>query len=154
MGKGRKPIPTALKVQRGTLEKSRLIPNEWNPQTLAAIPEPRFLSTAYEMEEWQMVCAQLIKDGLLIDMDTTAIEMYCKEIGKYREASDIVKREGFTLDSGKTVIVHPAHLVMERSLDRAVKIGVLFGLTPSARTKISAPKAEKKGLKHLLNGTE
>jgi P27 family predicted phage terminase small subunit len=150
MTRGRKPIPTQLKIHRGTLEKSRLLNNEYSPEVLNIAPEPTFLTTEYELQEYNSVTTQLIKDGLISKIDTSLIEAYCVEMAKYRQAKEIITKEGAVSVGKFGTFVNPWHLIMERSLDRALKIGVMFGLTPSARTKVSANKPKKTGLKEML----
>lgn len=150
--KGRKPIPTAIKILKGTAEKSRINPNEYKPEPITQPIVSEFLKTDYELKEWECITAQLISDGLLTGLDISIIEAYCIEMGKYKEAIDKLTAEGKVLNGKKGLYLNPYHLIAERSLDRALKIGVLFGVTPSARSRVSTtPK--KKTLKELLKET-
>ncbi len=150
MTKGRKTIPTKLKVQRGTLEKSRILKNEYEPDILKTAPTPRLLTSQYEIEEYSVITNQLISDGLISLIDMSMVEAYCVEMAKYREAKEYVETQGAVCIGKMGSFVNPWHLVMERSLDRALKIGVMFGVTPSARTKIAAPQKKKSSLKDML----
>jgi len=145
-------IPTKLKVLKGTAKKSRLTPNEFDPETVDSL-DSRFLENDYEKQEWELITSELAKVGLLTTVDISLIEAYCIEAAKYRTAIEQLKIEGTILKGQMGNYINPWHMVSERSFDRMFKIGQSFGLTPTARTKISAKPKVKSKLDNLLNGT-
>jgi len=145
-------IPTKLKVLKGTAKKSRLTPNEFDPETVDSL-DSRFLENDYEKQEWELITSELAKVGLLTTVDISLIEAYCIEAAKYRTAIEQLRIEGTILKGKMGNYINPWHMVSERSFDRMFKIGQSFGLTPTARTKISAKPKVKSKLDNLLNGT-
>lgn len=152
MPSGRPRKPTTLKIIQGTLEKSRVLENEFEPESVETL-EPTFLQTEYELNEFEKITGELSKYGLLAEIDLSLIESYCIEYGKYREAIEMLRKEGLTKNGKMGEYINPHHMIAERSFDRMYKLGVMFGLTPAGRTKVQVKKKQNKGLDSILNGT-
>jgi P27 family predicted phage terminase small subunit len=94
--------------------------------------------------EWGKLTRELIALGVFTSIDDSMLYAYCKEFGKYLHYERELSRLGRTVKS-KTgfLFVHPFETLANRSLKAAFQIAVQFGLTPSARTRISAPSKPK-----------
>jgi P27 family predicted phage terminase small subunit len=150
MPSGRNRIPTKLKILKGTLEKSRVVSNEFTPNTVNEL-QPRYLSDPYQLEEWQIITSELAAAGLLTNMDISLIEAYCVEAAKYRTAIEHLDAEGMIKVGKMGDYINPWHMISERSFDRMYKMGVVFGLSPSARAKIPTNKEKGNKLSEALN---
>jgi P27 family predicted phage terminase small subunit len=152
MPSGRNKIPTKMKILKGTLEKSRTLKNEFEPKTVDNL-SPRYLNDPYQLEEWDIVTKELATAGLLAEMDISLIEAYCVEAAKYRMAIEKLNDEGHIKKGKMGDYINPWHMISERSFDRMYKMGVVFGLSPSARAKISSNKPKGNKLNDLLENT-
>ena len=76
---GRKPLPTHLKMVRGTLQKCRMNPDE--PTPAPEIPDaPPHLSPEAR-EEWERLALELYELGILSTIDRAALAAYCQAYG-------------------------------------------------------------------------
>ena len=149
MPSGRRNLPTKLKVLKGTIEKSRVLENEFTPEAVDSLT-PRYLVDSYQLEEWDIITKQLSSSGLLAEIDISLIEAYCVEAAKYRTAIEKLELEGMIKSGKMGDYINPWHMIAERSFDRMYKIGVMFGLSPSARAKIPVNKPKANKLKEAL----
>lgn len=156
MAKGRKPIPTEQKRLKGTLRKSRENANEPKPMMVVEYPSPPERLNDFAISIWHKTVPELKQMGVLARVDMEHLTAYCIEMGRYNEANQLIKKNGSPITKSPSgyAMIHPWYTVARQSLKAATEIGALFGITPSARTKISVNKEQKKGLKSLLNGTE
>lgn len=148
--KGRKPLPTAIKAQRGTLQKCRTKPDEMKPTTISILEPPATLNER-GAKEWGIITANLQALGMLSAFDLSILEAYCREFESYFECMDKVG-ESKTITyrnpdgSLKAIKPNPLLQIASQHLDKALKIASEFGFTPSARTRISmnaAPTQQK-----------
>ena len=142
---GRKKIPTELKKVRGTLRKDRELENPMEVKRANGIPvAPKWLSEIGK-EQFSIVCNQLNDLSMLYDVDVKLIEAYANAISLHIECEQALRKNGrvqvYTDEDGnpKHAQIVPLQTVSKQSLDQALKLASQFGLTPSARTKISAP---------------
>lgn len=83
---GRKPLPTHLKMVRGTLQKCRMNPDE--PTPAPEIPDaPPHLSPEAR-EEWERLALELYELGILSTIDRAALAAYCQAYGRWVEAEE------------------------------------------------------------------
>ena len=142
--RGRKPKPTHVHLLNGNPSKLNLEERS-NQETDASrsrlydIPEaPEWLDPASKAE-WNRVAAELIKNGIMTELDVTALEMYCKSYSRWKEA----ERQ---MDAAKTTIMKTGkdgtYLQQLPQVSIAQKYQKIcqswmaeFGLTPSARAR-------------------
>lgn len=137
--KGIKPLPTAIKELRGTLEKSRTLPNEMVVSINRDIPEPPEDLNNEAKKLWQEVCTELKNNGILANVDLGLVEAYCSELVTYKEALRQIKKTSPLIKSPSGyAMVSPWQTIRRQSLKAAMDLGQLFGVTPSARTRIGA----------------
>ena len=142
---GRKKIPTELKKARGTLRKSRELDNPMEVAKVSAVPAaPKWLSEIGK-EQYDLVVKQLNDLGMLFQVDLKLIEAYSNLMALHIESEQSLRLHGRIMiykdDEGnpKHSQIVPMQTVSKQALDQAIKIAAHFGLTPSSRTKISAP---------------
>ena len=137
--KGRKPIPTAIKEMKGTIEKSRILANEMTVTINTEIPEPPEELNNEAVKIWNEVCRELKNNGLLAVVDLGLVQAYCTELAQYKEAVRQIKRTSPLIKSPSGYpMVSPWQTIRRQSLKAAMDLGQLFGVTPSARTRIGA----------------
>jgi len=137
MGKGRKKTPTVLKEMYGTARADRILENEMQVDLVSDLPDAPELLSTIGVQEWYKVTSQLLNLKL--------IEAYCNEMSLYIESELELRQNGridnFKNSNGDLVRSQAKPLVKVKNdaLANALKLAVQFGLTPVARTNISAP---------------
>lgn len=145
MSKGRKKIPTALKKLSGTNRKVRELENEMEVAHVICMPDaPSFLNQ-FGHDEWQKVTNQLANLSMLHEVDLGMLAAYCREMGIYIEMVELLKAGQVERTYDKDGILRASKLrpevkIARDSLDRAIKLAVQFGFTPSSRASIPQPE--------------
>lgn len=120
--RGRKPIPSALKLLRGNPGKRPLPANEPRPASGAARPD--WLQPAAR-EEWDKLATELARLGLLSVLDANALAGYCVLLSQVRKAHEAGKPVG------------------EKTLRALDALGSAFGLSPASRARLGAAPARE-----------
>ena len=154
---GPPPKPTRLKLVKGTLENTRANPRE--PKAEPGRPEAPSHLQPRAREAWDYVVPLLDRMGILTEADGMGLERLCELYADILEARASLNREVHVLtpDAGATVLVAAAgeityvtygkggpmlrsrpELTLIADADRRFR-GYLqdFGLTPSARSRVS-----------------
>jgi phage terminase small subunit len=76
--RGRRPIPTVLKLIRGNPGKERLPQGEAEPQRPDDIPPPPPFLTGHAADEWRRLAPELYYLKLLTAIDTNTLAAYCQ----------------------------------------------------------------------------
>ena len=141
--RGPAPKPTAVKVLQGNPGKRPLPKGEPRPATADRVPTaPRWLSEEGRAE-WKRLAPRLHAVGLLTEVDGTALGLLCEAFAQYVTAKTIVDREGMLLVSDKgNAYQHPAAGLMTQARGELLKWVREFGMTPSARSRISVAATE------------
>lgn len=157
--RGRKPIPTAMKILRGNPGRRPLNLSEPKPEG-GAPACPGWLHR-HAKAEWRRLVRALAPAGMLTQADLGVLAGYCQAWAEFRLATELLESEGRTVLSGgvpveqagedgttRTVVVgatvkpHPA-VAQQRSAWVAMqRFGALLGLDPSSRSRLSVPPAE------------
>ena len=144
--KGRKPKPTRLKELAGTAQPCRVKPNEMQVSNLANIPEPPYYLTDTGKNEFNIICSELLNKRMLHLVDLSLVTSYCNEMALYIETETTLKTTGrideFFNEEGELSRrqAKPEQKIANDALNKALKIAVQFGLTPAARSRITAPE--------------
>jgi len=159
MGKGRKPIPTAIKILAGNPGKRPL--NGQEPDFKKSAECPGWLDE-YGREEWFLVAAELSRLGMLTQVDRSALAAYCAACSLLRKAQKEIDRHGITTteiqfdkegnEIGSIIRKNPAVNIIKDAMATIKSFVSEFGFTPSSRTKVKAPKVEGDDLDDFLNG--
>jgi P27 family predicted phage terminase small subunit len=148
---GRKPQPTHLKLVKGITRKDRVNRNE--PKALPGMPDrPLRLSDAVARAAWARFGKMLLDMGVLTLADGMALERLCECYAQVNKLQRNVDNHGHTAETqafdknhkpipGVTVIKARPEVAMLSDADRRLRAYLTdFGLTPSARGKISTTK--------------
>lgn len=139
--KGRKPIPTHLKVLRGNPGKRPLHENEPTPEPGATMPS--YLSPE-AAAHWPTVADQLEAAGVLTRLDQSALALYCETFARWRYAMDHVAEHGAVIVSPSGLAKRSPHLVIaDRAFEQMLKLLTEFGMTPSSRARVSKVRPDK-----------
>ena len=148
--KGRKPVPNQLKIMRGNPGRRPINPDVPMPELeIPACPE--HLSESAK-EEWERITVELEALGLVSQIDMAALSIYCTAWGRHVEAEQHLRDEGLMLtgrpkegeEEGKPY-QNPWMGVSNRAIELMQSLLPEFGLSPSARTRITVtPKSKKK----------
>jgi P27 family predicted phage terminase small subunit len=140
--RGRKPTPTALKLLRNNPGRRPLNPHEPKPPAVRSAP-PAWLTGA-AATEWRRIAPELSRLGLLTTIDRDALAAYCQTFARWREAEAEIKKRGMVLkgrDGGP--VKSPFITIADRALAQLLRYQEQFGMTPSARSRVSTTTTDK-----------
>lgn len=141
---GRKAIPTKMKVLKGTYRKDRA-KNEPEPSVMKTIPDAPEKLNKYGKEEWIRAGNELVDAGIFSTLDYALFETYCYYHGKHWEYEELLNSEGRVLLTDKGyAYMNPVVSLSKSAYETANKLAPLFGITPSARSRINLPKKQEK----------
>jgi P27 family predicted phage terminase small subunit len=145
--RGRRPLPTHLKVLRGNPGQRRLPTHEPQPTIPDEIPDaPEFLE-AYARDEWRRIARELSRLDLLTVADVNPLAAYCQAYARWRMAEEALaemKKRDPLLSAlmirtrNGTPMQNPLVGTAARAASDMVRYAAEFGLTPSARARIAA----------------
>ena len=144
--KGRKPVPTRLKEMQGTAQPCRILDNEMEVSKLGNIPAPPFELSEMALREYYIICEELYAKKMLHLVDLSLLTAYSNEMALYIETEKILRQSGrideFYNEDGQLIRrqAKPEQKIANDAINKALKLAVQFGLTPSARTRISMPE--------------
>ena len=153
MKPGTKPTPTALKKLRGNPGRRALPENEPTPAISKRVPSaPRHLSDNAK-KYWKREAKKLHDAGILTEVDLMLFETMCVAMATGDEAMELVNDHGLVIKTTNgNVIQSPALGIANRAYDRATKIALEFGMTPSSRTRLQVERPhEEPSLAEALN---
>jgi P27 family predicted phage terminase small subunit len=132
---GRKPLPTHLKLVKGTARPHRL--NKAEPKPVVAMPEPPGHLDEAAGAKFVEMAALLARHGVMTELDTGALARYVVIWHRWLEAEAEVKRRGPVVKtSNDNIIQNPFLAVANKCLAQMAQIEAEFGLTPSSRSRI------------------
>jgi P27 family predicted phage terminase small subunit len=90
--------------------------------------------------EWARVVPLLTIMGLVGKIDRTALAAYCQSYSRWVEAEKALSKEGTTIamESGYSQVT-PNITIAHKYLDKVKSFCAEFGMTPSARARMSIP---------------
>lgn len=137
---GRKPTPTRLKLLAGTARRDRT--NEREPEPDRGIPKCPAHFKDRPRDAWKHLAPLLDRMGVLTTADGTALELLCDAYADYRDAREVIRVAGATYTTttqqGDTMYrPRPEVAMRDTAWAKAAKMLVEFGLTPSARSRVS-----------------
>ncbi len=135
--RGRKPKPTAIKELEGNPGKRPL--NDAEPKPVRKAPPcPKWLEPEAK-KEWRRLSKQLEQIGVLTEVDQAAFASYCQAYARWKEAEEFMTQHGTIVKtkSGYWQTV-PQVSIAQTYLKIMNKIAEQFGLTPAARSRITA----------------
>jgi P27 family predicted phage terminase small subunit len=135
--RGRRPIPTRIKVLTGNPGKRPL--NEHEPH-----PEPRIPDCPPQLgpiarEEWERLTSELSSLRIVTALDRPALAAYCNAYGLWAEATDAIQKYGTMVKSPTGYPIQSPYVsIANRQAEIMMRIASEFGFTPASRSRISA----------------
>ena len=149
--RGVRPLPTKLKVVRGTLRRGRA--NAHEPALPVEIPRcPAHLS-AEAKREWKRISRDLAGYGLLTRIDRAALALYCEAWGRWVEAERALRTYGVMIKAPSGFPMQSPYLaIANRAMEQIRALLTEFGMSPSSRTRVHAtpPPTEEDPLAKLM----
>ena len=136
--RGRRPVPTRMKLLTGNPGKRPLNPNE--PQPKPEIPECPPQLGPVAREEWDRLTTHLASLRLITALDRTALATYCSAYGLWAEAIEAVQKYGTMVKSPTGYPIQSPYVsIANRQAEIMMRIASEFGFTPASRSRISMP---------------
>jgi P27 family predicted phage terminase small subunit len=151
---GRPPKPSGMKVLEGTNRADRTNPNEPRPPLIEVGERPpAWLRNRLARAYWRELVPILSRARILALTDTTALVLLAKAYGRWRSYEDFLEANGETYETGRPITSkegdvvaatgkilrpRPEVAMRDKAEDRLVRLLIEFGMTPSARVRVSA----------------
>jgi P27 family predicted phage terminase small subunit len=135
--RGVRPLPTKLKVVRGTLRKGRA--NAHEPALPVEIPRcPAHLGLEAK-REWRRTSRELAGFGLLTRIDRAALALYCEAWGRWVEAEEALRKYGVMIKAPSGFPMQSPYLaIANKAMEQIRALLTEFGMSPSSRTRVHA----------------
>lgn len=131
------PKPTVLRIAEGVRDKKKVNKKEPAPR-LKIPPMPNGMS-ADAKKEWKRIAPILLENGLLTEMDSLALELYCESYSMYRKASQKLKQQGvFIKGKNGGQVYNQWYSVQQKAQTALNKYLAEFGFSPAQRTRLSS----------------
>lgn len=135
--RGRKPVPTVLRIARGNPRQHKIRDDEPMPAPVIDLTVPALLAEdADARAAWDELAPMLHRLGLLTEADRHALIFYCVTFARWQEATRQVQHTGLVVKRRASPYVALASQLQAQC--RALLIE--FGLTPVSRTRLHVPK--------------
>lgn len=151
--RGRRPLPSHLKLVRGTArgEVKRRQADTIQIEPSLPMPPPHLCDEA--KVEWGRVAPMLFNLRILSDADIAALTAYCQSWATFKQAteamnlmaqSDKVTKGLLIKTTNGNAIQNPLLGIANKAASDLVRYAAEFGMTPSARARIHAGKEADK----------
>lgn len=144
MKRGGKPRPTHLRVIEGNPSHRPYARNEPKPEI--CLPDPPKGLKGIALEEWTAIASELYKLQLLSKIDHATLAAYCQSYAVWHKAVTALNAmaerdeltEGLMIKTkAGNLIQNPVVGTMNKAATQMVRFAAEFGMTPSARSRIS-----------------
>lgn len=141
--RGRKPLPSHLKLIQGNRGKRPIKPDQIEVTPSLPMPPP-FLCDEAKVE-WGRVASMLYALRLLSDLDIAALSAYCQSYAIWQRATAALNilaaadKETLGLiakGANGSSIAHPLLKIANKAAQDMVRYAGDFGMTPVARARI------------------
>jgi P27 family predicted phage terminase small subunit len=123
---------------RGNPSK-RPIPREPQPKSAKIFPSPPSFLSEYAVYEWNRVGPELWQLGLLTVLDETSFAAYCQSYGLWRMAEErLAGQDLVSPGCERNKVQNPLLKIAAQAARDLIRFGAEFGLTPSARARVTA----------------
>jgi P27 family predicted phage terminase small subunit len=143
--RGRKPVPTALKIARGNPGQRRISDDEPQPSADFDLSVPEILADDPDARgEWETKAPLLHRLGLLSEIDLDALILYCATFSRWKQAERQLRKFGMIVTSKRNQypIVSPYLNISTKAQTQCRAMLIEFGLTPVSRSRVHVPKKE------------
>ena len=149
---GRKPLPTHLKLVKGTARPHRI--NKEEPRPPIVVPSPPAHLDERARARFTAMAQMLARHGVMTELDAGALARYAIVWGRWLDAEAEVKRRGPVVKTeAGNIIQNPFLAVANKCLLQMAQIESEFGMTPSSRSRIrmAEPAAQADPFEEYLN---
>jgi len=138
--RGRKPVPTAVKMITGNPGKRPL--NKREPKPVTSQPScPAHLSKKAK-SEWKRIAGPMHRLGIISELDRAVLAAYCQNYGRWVEAEKRLQETPLLLKTPAGFVQPSPWLgIANKSQELMHKHGVELGLTPSSRSRVSTTQS-------------
>lgn len=135
--RGRKPVPTVLKVLRGNPGKRQLNGAEPKPQALE-VDVPIELTDEIAKAEWVRSIVPAIGNRHITAADRVLAIAHCELWATWQSQITDAARHPHVVAAGKSKhpMPNPARTMANKTLQLLVKVDAELGLTPVARSRV------------------
>jgi P27 family predicted phage terminase small subunit len=150
MPAGRPKKPKELHEAEGTFRADRHLEEQFMPSLLEFAPSaPTFLSTRAKML-WNDLCMEFADKKMLYRVDLGTLAQLCHETDQYWLCVEHINHYGpmqtmYTKSGDSYETLSPWVRYKDSAFSNANKLGMQFGLTPVARTRILSNPIDKPG---------
>jgi P27 family predicted phage terminase small subunit len=132
---GRKPLPTHLKLVKGTARPHRI--NKAEPKPAITVPKPPAHLDERARAKFAEMAEMLSRHGVMTELDASALARYSVIWCRWLDVETEVKRRGpIVKTEGGNIIQNPFLSVANKCLLQMAQIESEFGMTPSSRSRI------------------
>jgi P27 family predicted phage terminase small subunit len=137
--RGRRPIPTRIKVLTGNPGKRPL--NKDEPRPNPVVPDcPPELGPAAQ-REWARLIGELSSLNMVTKLDRAALATYCAAYALWAEATEAIQKFGAMVKSPTGYPMQSPYIsIANRQAEIMMRIASEFGFTPASRSRISVPQ--------------
>lgn len=141
--RGRKPIPTAIKLAHGNPGHRPL--NDQEPSHDALPVEcPDELTDPVARAEWERVATGLSESGQVTTMDRTTLLGYCLKYAQWKSLEEEARKHPFVVKAPSGYpIPNPALGMANKVFGLMLKAAAELGITPSSRSRVKAKPVEQ-----------
>ena len=153
----RKPKSTSLKLLHGNPAGRKLPKRVLGLKTGIPKPPQWIQPRSSARNVWNTFAKELDAMGVLTVADRAALAALVSAYVDWREASDALLEHGLTYErisdrGGSSIVARPEVAIRNDAWKRYKSMLLEFGLTPSARTRVSVnPRQEKSALQKLID---
>lgn len=135
---GRKPLPTAVKRIKGTLQKCRTNPCEPKPQGDLVEPPEYMSEGAKAAWRYALECAP---PGLLRKLDMSILEVWASAADLYRKAQEGLLKTGLLIKTPNTGVPmqSPYLAIANKQAQIMTRAATEMGFTPASRSRVALP---------------
>lgn len=139
--KGRKPVPTTLRILRGNPRQHKI--NRREPRAKPVKSAPAWLNPSAK-REWRRIAKEAPR-GLITQIDRQILAQYCQNVARIAELERIVTEEGYTFLSEKGYVCQRPEMGILKGLQTLqIRICEQLGFTPSGRSRVTiVPPAQQ-----------
>ena len=146
----RKPKPTNIKKLEGNPGRRKLNTNEPQPGDAGIIPPDKISPGALKF--WKRLAPELHGCGLLTALDHDTLLAYCESAAAFIEATEMIKQDGALYETKNYKTVSPWVNIQNKALANMAKFGSLLGMSPSARSSVTAQVQQEKKPGDIIDG--
>lgn len=145
MGGGSRPLPTALKQLKGTHQSCRDADNAPPPNLPRVMPSPPDYLNYRAAEIFRDLCAHLTQMKIMNVEDVAMLSLLASRLQEVEEHTATIESEGHVYLTDKGLWKSRPEVAMRNEAMRhAQSLLIEFGLSPAARSRVSAALGEKK----------